>query len=77
MLSVPMTKLERFLSENDLRPLDVAREAGVSRQHLLRVRKGTADPTRSAMVRIANGCSRLLGRRVKVATLFNIAVRWR
>ncbi|MEK6371149.1 MAG: hypothetical protein AABO58_00460 [Acidobacteriota bacterium] len=41
------------------------------------MRKGTMDPTRRVMVKIATGCSVLLGRRVKVVTLFNLAVRWR
>ena len=72
-----MTKLERFIKDHEISPLVLARESGVSRQHLLRVRKGIMEPTRRVMVLIAGGCSRLVGRRVKVASLFNIAVRWR
>lgn len=72
-----VTRLERFIRKYDLKPSHIAREAGVSRTHLLRVRRGKDDPTRAMMIRIARACSRLLGTRVKVATLFNITVRWR
>ena len=72
-----MTKLESFIRANDLKPAQIARGAGISRTHLLRVRKGTDDPTRRMMIKIASACSRLTGRRVKVATLFNLTVRWR
>ena len=77
MLSLPMTKLERFIRENDLRPAQIAREAEISRAHLRRLRKQIGDPTRMMMIRIAGACSRILRRGVKVEELFNLTVHWR
>jgi len=72
-----VTKLERFIKANDLRPAQIARETGISRQYLLRVRMGRMDPTRLTMVRIAGGCARILRRDVPVRKLFDLTVRWR
>jgi transcriptional regulator with XRE-family HTH domain len=71
------TRLERFITQNDMKPAQIAREAGISRAYLLRVRKGHADPTRAVMVRIAAACSYLLRRKIEVRQLFNLTVRWR
>src|SRR5438034_1189430 len=71
-----MTKLESFIKGNDLAPMDIVRAGGISRQHLLRMRKGTMDPTRSMMIRVAAACSRLVERAVSVASLFDLAVHW-
>lgn len=67
------TRLEEFILAHDLLPNLLAEEAGVSRQHLLRVRFGQAEPTRPMMIWITVACRRLLGgrRRVRVTELFD------
>lgn len=64
------TVLEKFMRENKLVALDVAFEARLSRQHLLRVRNGTADPGFWTATRIRDACSRLLHRAVRFDELF-------
>jgi transcriptional regulator with XRE-family HTH domain len=64
------TMLERFIRKNKLTLLDVAYEANISRQQLLRIRKGDADPTFRVALRIRDACSRLLGRFVSIDELF-------
>ena len=66
-----LTKLETFLRAKGIKPADVAREARVSRQHLLRLRKGIAQPTITMLVKITNACSALLGRTVAYSELFD------
>ena len=67
-----VTRLEAFLKTNKLKPGKVAREAKVSRQHLLRVRKGTMQPTIPIATRIRYACGRLLKRRLKLSDLFEV-----
>lgn len=67
-----MTKLEQFLRENNLRPGAIAKQAGYSRQHLLRLRRGEMEPTRASMVAIAAACAHLLGRSVHCSDLFDL-----
>lgn len=71
------TRLELFIRENDLRPNVIADVSGVSRQHLLRLRFGKAEPTRPMMIWITVACRRLLaeqqrGRRVRLTELFDL-----
>lgn len=66
------TPLEVFMKTHGIKPAHVAREAGVSRQHLLRLRKARAEPTRAVMVAIADACSRLLRKRVQPGELFDL-----
>jgi hypothetical protein len=66
------TRLENFIRANDLLPNIVAEVAGVSRQHLLRIRFGQAEPTRPMMVWITMAVRRLSGRRVQVTDLFDL-----
>lgn len=42
----PETLLEAFLQSHGIKPAHLAREAGYSRQHLLRIRTGRMEPTR-------------------------------
>jgi DNA-binding Xre family transcriptional regulator len=65
------TTLERFLRKNKLKPVDLADEANISRQHLHRIRKGEADPGILTAVRIRDACSRLLWRVVGLEELFS------
>jgi DNA-binding phage protein len=57
----PKTKLEAFLRNRGIMPSALARETGYSRQHLLRVRQGTEEPTRPCISRIVAACRRLSG----------------
>lgn len=68
----PCSKLDKFLARYDVAPADLSRLSGCSRQHLLRLRKGTAEPTRPVMraLRIASG--KLLRRRVRAEELFDL-----
>jgi len=70
-----LTKLGMFILLNRLRPTDVAREAGINRQYLGRLRFGEAEPTRPVMVKIARACTLRLRRPVTVAELFDLEVR--
>ncbi len=64
------TKLGRFMTVNKLKPAKVAREAGTSRQHLYRIRKGITDPSFTLAMRIKDACGRLLTREVSIDELF-------
>ncbi len=67
-----VTRLDTFLRENNLKPAKVAREAGISRQHLLRIRKAQADPTVMTAKRIRDACGRLLTRSVRLVDVFEV-----
>jgi transcriptional regulator with XRE-family HTH domain len=60
------------MREHGLKPNEVAEVAGISRQHLLRLRYGRAEPTRPVMIWLTIACRRLLGRRVRVSDLFDL-----
>lgn len=49
------TALDRFMRARGIRPLELARAAGCSRQSVLRARQGTAEPTRRAIAAILSG----------------------
>ena len=67
-----VTRLDAFLKTNDLKVSKVAREAGISRQHLFRLRKGRAEATILTALRIRDACGRLLLRRVTLAEIFEV-----
>jgi DNA-binding phage protein len=68
-----MTPLETFLQANKLKPGAVAREAGISRQQLYRIRTGiAADPSIFTAMRIRDACGRLLLRYVRLAEVFEV-----
>ncbi len=66
------SRLQAFIEQTGLKPAGLARESSISRQHLLRLRKGTADPTRAVMVAITSACGRLVGRQVSISELFDV-----
>jgi DNA-binding phage protein len=68
---VTATKLARFMRANKLKAIVVASEAGVSRQHMYRIRKGIANPGIWTAVRIRDACGRLLLRIVSIDELFD------
>lgn len=67
-----MTKLERFLKRQKIKPAHLARESGYSRQHLQRLRKGEMEPTRRCIKAIWEACCRLSQKRIRVTTLFDL-----
>ena len=69
------TRLEWFIRTRGLKPAEVAEEADISRQHLLRLRKAQAKPGSDVMVRIRRACSRLLRKPVAMGDLFDLGGR--
>jgi hypothetical protein len=67
-----MTKLERFLETNRIKPAHLAVKAAVSRKQLLAARKGEANMTLRFMRKVATGVSRLAKRPVTVDQLFDV-----
>lgn len=66
------TKLERYRRSRNIKPIDLARETGYSRQHLLRVRMGRMEPTRRVIQGITLAVQRITKERVSAADLFEI-----
>jgi len=69
------TRLEWFIRTRGLKPAHVAEEAGITRQQLLRLRKGKARPTSETIASVRRACARLLRKRVSVHDLFDIGGR--
>jgi len=69
---VAETRLDSFLRAQGIRPSHLAHEAGVSRQHLYRLRMGTMEPTRHMMILLATAARRILGRKVEVSEMFDL-----
>ena len=51
---------------------DLARESGYSRQHLLRIRMGTMEPTRRCIAAIVSACRRLSHEHIRADDLFEL-----
>ena len=68
--AIGVIRLEAFLTDNSIKPLTLAYEAGMSRQHLYRMRIGRSSPTVRMAVRLRDACERLLSRPVKLSELF-------
>jgi|GEM_PF-1952121 len=66
------TRLEGFIKEWGVKPGVFARKAGISRQHLLRLRNGTMDPSRGVMCKLALAASEMRGRRVFIDEMFEL-----
>jgi transcriptional regulator with XRE-family HTH domain len=69
-----LSRLGQFIRDNDLVPNEIADVTGISRQHLLRLRNGEAEPTRPLMIWVTIACRRLIGgrRRVRITELFDL-----
>jgi transcriptional regulator with XRE-family HTH domain len=67
------TRLESFLREWGVKPSAFAKRAGISRQHLLRLRRGTMEPTRRMMVILAEAASAMRFRTVRVVEIFELS----
>jgi predicted transcriptional regulator len=66
------TRLETYIKARGIKPAHLAREAGYSRQHLLRVRLGRMEPTRRCIAAIVAACRRLTREPVTAAELFEL-----
>jgi predicted transcriptional regulator len=71
-MSPSLTKLETFIRTRKLRPAQLARESGYSRQQLFRIRKGLVHPISNGVARIAAACRRLSGEDIRAADLFEL-----
>lgn len=67
-----VTRLESFLKAKGIKPSRLARESGYSRNYLLRVRMGEAEPTRRCIAALVAACRRLLHEKVKPTDLFDL-----
>ena len=67
------TRLDSFLKASGVRPLHLAYDAGVSRQHVYRLRMGSAEPTRHMMVILATAAGRILRRKVDLVEMFDLS----
>ncbi len=65
-----MTRLERFMQAQKIKPIDLAKASGYTRQYLLRLRQGLMDPSRECIVAIVDAASRLSGSKVRPEELF-------
>ena len=65
-----LTPLERFIVKNEIRPAHLAAACGYSRQHLVRVRRGTMEPTRRCIAAIVAGMRSLTRRNLTALDLF-------
>ena len=72
MTEPAVSRLGEFMTANGIRPAQLARTAFISRQHLLRLRNGTDDPSRHFMVRLTMACTLILHRRVRMDELFDL-----
>jgi hypothetical protein len=66
------TRLEAFMKSRGIKPLALARVSGYSRQYLLRVRKGRAEPSRPIIAAIVDACRKLSHEPVKATDLFDL-----
>jgi transcriptional regulator with XRE-family HTH domain len=67
-----MTRLDKFIEEWGVKPGVFARKAGISRQHLRRLRNGVMDPTRAVMCKLALAASAMRNERVFVTDMFEL-----
>jgi transcriptional regulator with XRE-family HTH domain len=67
-----MTRLDTYIQEWGVKPGVFARKAGVSRQHLLRLRNGTMDPSRAVMCKLALAASAMRNERVFITDMFEL-----
>jgi hypothetical protein len=65
-----LTPLERFIVRNEIRPLHLSAACGYSRQHLLRIRMGTMEPSRRCIAAIVAGMQSLTRRNLTALDLF-------
>ena len=67
-----MTRLEEFIKLTHIKPNELADTARISRQHLLRIRRGSG-LTMQVAARLTMACAIILRRLVDPDELFNLA----
>jgi predicted transcriptional regulator len=67
------TRLESYMQEWGVMPSALAKRSGVSRAHLLRLRRGEMDPTRRIMIALADAASKMQRKAVYVVELFELS----
>ena len=68
-----MTRLDVFIKQAGVKQSRLAERAGVSSQHLLRLRRGEMEPTRRMMVALADAASQICRRTVYTVELFELS----
>jgi transcriptional regulator with XRE-family HTH domain len=68
-----MTRLESYMKQWGVMPSAFAKRSGVSRTHLLRLRRGEMDPTRHIMNALADAASAMQRKPVYVVELFELS----
>ena len=68
----PLTRFGEFLRDNNVQPGVLADVTGISRQHIMRLRRGEAEPTRPTMIWLTIAVRHMLGRRVRITQLFDL-----
>lgn len=66
------TRLRQFMDGNGISCVRLAVRAGITAQHLTRLREGTCDPVRPTMVTLAGAARAILRRPVRVTELFDL-----
>lgn len=66
------TRLEAFMKSRGIRPMALARASGYTRQYLLRLRKGQAEPRRQCIAAIVEACRKLSHEPAKATDLFDL-----
>ena len=66
------TRLESFIKARKIKPANLAKESGYSRQHLLRIRLGRMEPTRRCIAAILDACRRMTRERISANDLFEL-----
>ncbi len=67
------TRLQEYLTAWGAMPSAFARQAGISRAQLLRLRRGDMEPSRRTMVALAEAAGLMRDRSVYVVELFELA----
>jgi len=68
------TRLAHFMRVHGIPHGRLATLAGISRQHLYRLKTGRMEPTRPVMIRLAAAAAVMRKRRVKVSDLFDLRI---
>ena len=70
-----LSRLGRFIRDNGVKPVELARLAGISRQHLYRLRFRLMEPERPVMIWLTLASRRVLQREVLATELFDFGAQ--
>jgi hypothetical protein len=68
----PVTRLEAYLRGHRIKPAHLAQWSGYTRQHILRLRQGTQEPTRRCIAGIVWALRSMTGDPVRAGELFDL-----